>query len=98
MPGKSKHGKGKRYQINKKRNIARQNTVATPAAATAAAPKPAAALAAAPAVKAPAGKAAALAASMKTDQYAHVPGDLRRIGLLTGIIIIILIVLRFVMP
>jgi len=93
MPGKSKHGKGKRYQLNKKRNIPRQNPVAAPAAATAAVPKPSVTLTAAPA-----GKTSASSASIKTDQYAYVPGDLRRIGLLLGIIVVILIVLRFVIP
>ncbi len=90
MPGKSRHGKGKRYQYSKKRNIPRQNTVATPTAATAVAPKPAATI-----QTAPVGKVAASPASAKANQYAYVPGDLRRIGILTGIIIVIIIVLYF---
>jgi hypothetical protein len=90
MPGKSRHGKGKRYQSSKKRNIPRPNTVAQPAAATAIAPKPAATV-----TMAPAGKAVASPASATANQYAYVTGDLRRIGILTGIIIVILIVLYF---
>ena len=90
MPGKSRHGKGKRYQYSKKRNIPRQNTVAQPMAATAVAPKLAATV-----PTAPAGKAVASLASAKANQYAYVPGDLGRIGILTGIIIVILIVLYF---
>jgi len=92
MPGKSRHGKGKRHQYSKKRNIPRQNTVAQPMAATAVAPKPAATV-----PTAPVGKAAASTASVKANHYAYVLGDLRRIGLLTGIIIVILFVLYFVL-
>lgn len=92
MPGKSRHGKGKRYQINKKRNIPRQNTIAAPTAAAAVAPKPAATV-----PMAPVGKVAASPASAIAKQYAYVTGDLRRIGILTGIIILILFVLYFVL-
>jgi len=90
MPGKSRHGKGKRYQYNKKRNIPRQGAATTPAASAAVAPKPAATV-----LSAPAGKAAASPAIAKANQYAYIPGDLGRIGILTGIIIVILIVLYF---
>jgi hypothetical protein len=91
MPGKSRHSKGKRYQyIKKNKNIPRQNTVAAPTAAAAVAPKPAVTV-----QTAPAGKAADSSASAKTNQYAYVTGDLKRIGILTGIIIVILIVLYF---
>lgn len=91
MPGKSRHGKGKRYQYSKKhKNTPRQNTAAAPVAATAAATKPVT-----PAQTAPVGKAAAAPASVITNQYAYIPGDLRRIGILTGIIIVILIALYF---
>jgi hypothetical protein len=92
MPGKSRHGKGKRYQYSKKRNIPRQNTVAAPTAATAEAPKPAATV-----PTAPAGKAAASPAGAKANHYAYVTGDLRRIGILTGIIIVILFALYFIL-
>jgi hypothetical protein len=90
MPGKSRHGKGKRYQSSKKRNIPRPNTVAQPTAATSVAPKPAATV-----PMAPVGKAADSPASAKANHYDYVTGDLRRIGILTGIIIVILIVLYF---
>jgi hypothetical protein len=93
MPGKSKHGKGKRYQqIKKPHNIQRQDTaavnVSTPPAGPIAAPV---------AEKVPAGKTTAAAAAVKAEQYAYIPGDLRRIGILTGIIAVILIVLYFIL-
>ena len=93
MPGKSKRGKGKRYQhIKKTQNVQRQDAVAAPAPAAAAAPKPA------PPVRTiQAGKTAAATASVMSNQYTYVPGDLRRIGILTGIIIVILIVLYFIL-
>ncbi len=91
MPGKSKHGKGKRYQINRKATPPRQNAAAAPAAAKAIAPQ-----VVAPVRAAPAGKAAA-AQAIPADLYAHVPGDLRRIGVLSVLIMVILIILYFVL-
>jgi hypothetical protein len=89
MPGKSKRGKAKRYQqIKKTQNVQRQDTIAAPAPAAATAPK-----AAAPVRTIQAGKTAAATANVISNQYAYVPGDLRRIGILTGVIIVILIVL-----
>jgi predicted exporter len=93
MPGKSKKGKTKRYQqIKKTNNIQRQDTVAAAATAVSTAPKAAATARTAPAVKASGATANAIA-----NQYVYVPGDLRRIGILTGIIVVILIVLYFVL-
>jgi hypothetical protein len=93
MPGKSKRSKGKRYQQTKKsQNIPRQDALAAPAPAAAAAPK------AAPTVqKVPPVKAAAAAANAISNQYAYIPGDLQRIGILTGIIIVILVILYFIL-
>ena len=91
MPGKSRRAKSKRYQVSKKRSAPRENTVAEPAAATAAgaaAPRPVVM-----ASKAPARRAADATAIDMATQYSYVPGDLRRIGVLTGIVFIILIVL-----
>jgi hypothetical protein len=98
MPGKSKHGKRKQHfrPSKKSKNLMRQDTLvapapsASPAASAAAIPRPAAAVKAAPATR-------AAAASVKTDQYAYIPGDLRRIGLLSVIIIVILFILYFLM-
>jgi hypothetical protein len=93
MPGKSKKGKKKRYlQVNKTQNLQRQDTVAAPAPAAAAVPK-----AASPVRTIPAGKTAAATATVKTNQFTYIPGDLRHIGILTGIIIVILIVLKFIL-
>ena len=93
MPGKSKHGKGKRYQqIKKTNNVQRQDTVAAPAlAAAAAVPK-----ATATVQMKQAGKPAAATANVIANQYAYIPGDLRHIGILAGIIVVILIVLYFI--
>jgi hypothetical protein len=93
MPGKSKHSKGKRYQqIKKPQTIQRQDaaaaTVSTPSAGPVAAPV---------AQKVQAVKSSGTAAAVKADQYDYIPGDLRRIGILTGIIAVILIVLYFIM-
>jgi hypothetical protein len=96
MPGKSKHGKRKQFRSSKKsKNLLRRDTIAAaPAATTApaavAAPRPSATAPAAPATK-----AAEPAAKIKADQYAYVLGDLRRIGVLSGIIVVILLVLYF---
>jgi hypothetical protein len=94
MPGKSKHAKGKRYQqIKKVNNVQRQNTAAASApAAAAAAPK-----ATAPVQMKQAGKPAGATANAIANQYAYIPGDLRHIGILTGIIVVILIVLYFIL-
>jgi hypothetical protein len=95
MPAKSKHGKGKRYQqANKTQYLRRQGTVTSPEAGAAAAPLKTSALAPATGTV----KAAGATASTMTDRYAHVPGDLRNIGILTGIIFIILVVLKFILP
>jgi hypothetical protein len=92
MPGKSKKGKKKRYQQTKQtQNLPRQNDVATPAPAAATAVK-----AAAPVPTKPSGKAAAAIANAVTNQYTYITGDLRNIGILTGIIIVILFVLYFI--
>jgi len=88
MPGKSRHGKGKRFQPAKKTVTPRQETATVAAPAAAAAPK-----AAVPVRATPAGKTAGVIAN----QYAHIPGDLRRIGVLTGVIAVILIALFFIL-
>lgn len=94
MPGKSKHGKKKRYQqINKPKNIQGQATLASPTTSAAAVtPQPAA-----PVKAAGTGKPTASSAGVKIMSYEYVPGDLKRIGILTGIVILILIVLYFIL-
>jgi hypothetical protein len=93
MPGKSRKSKAKRYQqIKITNNIQRQDTVAAALPAVSAAPK-----AAAPAKTVQAGKAPGATANAMANQYVYVPGDLRHIGILTGIIFVILIVLYFIL-
>jgi hypothetical protein len=93
MPGKSKHGKGKRYRASKKsKSLLRKDTVTSPAPAATAAAKPSAPIPATPAVK-----AATAPAGVISSQHAYVPGDLRRIGVLSAIVIVILFVLYFVL-
>jgi hypothetical protein len=94
MPGK-KHGKKKRYQqLNRPKNIQSKASAASPTAPVAAAtPGPATTVSTAP-VK----KAVTAPAGVKIMSHDYVPGDLRRIGILMGIIIIVLIALKFIMP
>ena len=90
MPGKSKHGKRKQFRSSKKsKSLLRQDTVKTPVPAAAGAPTPSS--------PAPADKTAKVASPVKAkiEQYAYVPGDLRRIGALSGIVIVILFVLYY---
>ncbi len=92
MPGKSRHGKGKHYRATKKsKAMSRQAT--TPAQPAAAASLPRQAQAAVP----QAGQPAALAAKKAIDEYTYVGGELRRIAILSVIIIVVLIVLSFVL-
>ena len=93
MPKKTKHGKGRHYRASKKsKSLLRRDAIKSPVAASTEVPKPSAPVPAAPAVK-----AAAPTVSAKTSQYIYVPGDLRRIGILSGIVIIILFTLYFVL-
>jgi hypothetical protein len=99
MPGKGKHGKSKHPQhISKKaRAIQRQQAVTErPASTGQAAPqevRPAAA--AAPAASAP--KPAAAVKKVAAMQYQFIGAEIRRIGILASIIIVILIVLSQVL-
>jgi hypothetical protein len=93
MPGKSKKGKAKRYQqVKKTQNVQRHDTVAAASPVAAATPK-----AASPVQTKQLGKADAATANAIANQYTYIPGDLRHIGILTGIIVVILIVLYFIL-
>jgi hypothetical protein len=97
MPGKSRRGKGKHPHYSKKSKI-RQRQVGAglpqptgaglPQQAAASVPQPAAPVSARPVSKA--------AATTATIQYPIV-SELKRIGILTGIIIIILVILYIVL-
>jgi hypothetical protein len=96
MPGKSRHGKGKHHHQSKKsKALRRQGTAAaTPAATgtTAAAPP-----AAAPPVKVtPSPKAAGTPAKPAVIEYPYAIDELKRIGILAGIAIVILFILSFI--
>ena len=92
MPGKSRHGKGKHYS-KKSKVLRRQGASPAMPQATASIPEiPKQAISVAtPLVK-------ATAASAKTaNLYPYITSELRRIAILAGIIIIILIVLAIIL-
>jgi hypothetical protein len=92
MPGKSRHGKSKHAQHSKKyKAMRRQAGIPLQPQATIAAPKPAV-----PVGAMPAPKTAAEPAAVATPQYPYVRGELKRIAIFAGIIIIALIVLSIV--
>jgi hypothetical protein len=99
MPGKSRHGKGKHPHYSKKsKALRRQGTPATAATVSQAAAgtseitRPVAPMSAPPAPKAamPTAKAA-------VNPYPFITSELRRIAILGGIIIVILVVLSIVL-
>lgn len=96
MPGKSKHGKGKHphYKKSKLRQRQAVSGLQQPAAQDVAKPTVPAAASVSPVPKAP--KAAHSAVSA-TIQRSYSLAEIKRIGILTGIIIVILIILYFVL-
>jgi hypothetical protein len=94
MPAKSKHGRGK-HPHNKKRSKIRQMQAGTGLQQQAASDieRPAAPVGTAPAPKAPLPKKVAASAAAIPIQHEYVTGELKRIGILTAIIVVILIVL-----
>jgi hypothetical protein len=96
MPGKSRHGKGKhRHQSKKSKAMQRQRTlVATPATPVATGTSAAAPPAAAPPARAtPPIKTVRATAKTAAIDYTYVIGELKRIGILAGIAIVILFIL-----
>jgi hypothetical protein len=96
MPGKSRHGKGKHFHYSKKsKALRRQGAAATVSQATAGTPeipRPAA-----PAAVPATPKAAVSTAKATVNPYPYIASELRRIAILGGIIIVILIVLSIVL-
>jgi hypothetical protein len=92
MPGKSRHGKGKHARTSKKSRAKQRHGVALQQPAVAEAPLPAVTTGAPPPPRAPAPPA-----RLKADQYTYVTTELRRIGILAGIILAILVVLALVL-
>ncbi len=94
MPGKSRHGKRKHSTLSKRRKE-RQRSLATttrqPLTAQTSMPAPPTKVDSKVSIPAP-------SATPATDLYAYVTAELKRIGILTGIIPVILIVLALVLP
>jgi hypothetical protein len=100
MPGKSRHGKGKHPRYSKKSKIRqRQASAGTPPTGAGLPQQANASISksAAPAAATPAPKASVRPAIVTTAQYTDIVGELKRIGILTGIIIVILIILYIVL-
>ena len=94
MPGKSRRGRGKRSPQGKKRGKSRQlSATATqqPAVAQTHEPVPR------PVVSAPPASLPAPTAKPATVRYPYIATELRTIGILAGVMLIILVVLAFVL-
>ena len=93
MPGKSRHGRGKRSPQSKKRKSSRHfsATVAQQQAVTET-HKPVSH----PIVSAPPVSVPTPVAKLAAVQYSHIATELRTIGILAGILVIILVVLALV--
>ncbi len=92
MPGKSRHGKGKHPHHSKKRRAIRRQASAPLQQPASVAPKPAASAKAEPAPK-----PAAMTDTATMPRNLYIIDELKRIGILAGIIIVILIVLAIVL-
>src|SRR4030042_5181410 len=94
MPGKSRHGKGKRPHKKKSKIRQHQPVAAQPAQSAAIAPGAAVTTGAKsiPVTRAPAASPAAT-----TTQYPFFVSELKRIGIITGIIIVVLIILVIIL-
>jgi hypothetical protein len=93
MPGKSKHGKGKhQYRGKKGRAKYRHATMAPNQPVVADTAAPAATTGIPPSASMPTSPK-----SLRVVQYPYITGELRRIGILAGIILVILIVLALVL-
>jgi hypothetical protein len=96
MPGKSRHSKGKHPHYSKRSKALRRQATAT-AATQATAGMPESLQQAASAATAPVPKAASSTAKTAEIQYPYITSELRRIAILAGIIIVILVVLSIVL-
>lgn len=92
MPGKSRHAKGKhQYNSKKSRTKQRQAATATPPPAIAGISTPFAT------VSTPSSKVPTTPPVARVAQYRYVTAELVRIGILSGAILIILVVLALVL-
>lgn len=86
MPGKSRHGKGKHHYHGKKSRA--RHHVPMVSQAVAGTPQPAATVSAPPPSRAP-----TAATTPRAIQHPYITAELRNIGILSGVILVILIVL-----
>jgi len=99
MP-KSRHGKGKHYRYSKKSKSLRRQAAGTAPAAPA---SPVATASVSPAAKpvtaaaAPQPKVTKVQARTAENPYPFITSELKRIGILTGIILVILVILSLVL-
>jgi hypothetical protein len=94
MPGKARSGKGKHYHQSKKsKAMQRHGAAPVPPQAMADTPQPDAAVSQPPPSRIPASPA-----KSRTPQYPYFSSELRKIGILAVIILVILIVLARVLP
>ncbi|OGO19142.1 MAG: hypothetical protein A2144_06025 [Chloroflexi bacterium RBG_16_50_9] len=94
MPGKSRHVKGKHQQHSRKSKFKQRHGTAVPQQpAASGVPAPAATTSAPSPAKAP-----PLTATPAASQYRYVIAEMRRIGILSAIILVILIVLSRILP
>jgi len=95
MPGKSRHRKGKRLPQSKKRKggqrflatVAQQPTVAQTHEPVSR-----------PSVSTPSPSVPTPVARLAAVQYPHIAAELRAIGILAGIMVVILVILALVLP
>ena len=93
MPDKSKHGKRKHPHLSKKsRAKQRHGTIALQQPVATEPPRPAAAFS-----TPPSSRASVSPATPRAVQYPYITAELRSIGILAGIILVILIVLSLVL-
>jgi len=96
LPAKSKHSRGKRHRSKKKSKFRQaQPAAGLPQETSGNIARESAPVAAAPLVKAPVQKKASASAALPL-HYEFINSDLKRIGILTGIIIVLLIVAYYI--
>lgn len=96
MPAKSKHSRGKRHRSKKKNKFRQARPVAgVPQESSGNMSRESAPVADAPLVKAPVQKKASASTALPR-HYEFINSDLKRIGILTGIIVVLLIVAYYI--
>jgi hypothetical protein len=97
LPSKSKHGRGRRHRGKKKSKFRQAKPVTgLPQETSGNIEQAAAPSTPAPSVKPPTSKKASTSAALPL-HYEFISGDLKKIGILTGIIVILLIVAYYIL-